>query len=115
MKNIPDSIRLVNLDAGRFLKSLFKLVSYLRKEKPDVLVSSLVPANIIAIWARFLSRIPCRLFLRLDGPASVALKHMTQLKSRLIWKMIPLFYPFAYGLIAVSSGVADDIKKNLIN
>ena len=113
MKNIPDSVHLVDLGADRFLKSLFKLVSYLRKENPDVLISSLPPSNIIAIWAKIISRVPCRLFLRLDNPTSVVLKHMTQFKGLLIWKMIPLFYPFADGLIAVSCGVAEDIKKTL--
>ena len=113
MKDLPETVRLVNLRADRFLKSLFKLVKYLRKENPDVLISSLPPANIIAIWAKIISRNSCRLFLRLDNPTSVTLKHMTQFKGLLIWKLIPFFYPFADEFIASSRGIAEDIKKIL--
>src|SRR5512136_1652501 len=55
---VPNLVRLVDLKAPRTLSSLPALVRYLRREQPDALLSSLDYANIIALWARRLARVP---------------------------------------------------------
>ncbi len=111
IKDIPDTVRLVDCGAKRIISSLPKLVNYLRQVKPDVMLSTLEPTNIIAVWARFLSRESFKLYLRMENTYSIELKNITQLKGRIIWKLAPVFYPCADGLITLSQGVADDFKN----
>ena len=46
---LPVGVRLVDLRAGRVLRSLGPLIAYLRRERPRILVSSLGHANVVAL------------------------------------------------------------------
>ena len=50
LAQLPPAVRLVDLRAGRLLRSLGPLTSYLRRERPRVLISSISHANLIALW-----------------------------------------------------------------
>src|SRR3990172_8802795 len=51
LAEVPEGVRVVNLDTSRDLLSLLPLVRYLRRERPDALLSGL-HTNIVALWAR---------------------------------------------------------------
>ena len=108
---LPNTVNVVNLSASRYLKSIPKMIKYLRQEKPDILLSTKEPTNLIAYLARLLSRSPCKLFLRLENNYFFQLKNSIGVKGLIIWKLTPLFYPRADGIIAISQGIAADIKK----
>ena len=52
MTEVSDGVNVVDLGAGRVLSSLPGLVKYLRREKPDALVSVLDHASGVGLWAR---------------------------------------------------------------
>src|SRR5580698_2866941 len=60
---IPPGIRVVSLEAKRTLGALLPLVWFLRREKPDLLLSSLGSNNIIALWAAALARVRTRVVI----------------------------------------------------
>src|SRR5512140_244565 len=57
---VPDGVRLVNLGTPRVSRSLLALSQYLKRERPRALLSALDHGNVIALWARRLSRMPIR-------------------------------------------------------
>ena len=110
LAEVPHSVRLVDLKASRVLSSLPSLVRYLRRERPDTLLSGLY-ANVMALWARSLARVPTRVVVSEHNTLSLAVRQATDLRVRLAPQLIKRFYRRADGIIAVSAGVADDLSR----
>ena len=105
---IPDSVRVIDLKSSRVLMCLPALIRYLRNEHPTALLSTLY-ANIIAVWARWMSGHPHRVVLNEQN----TLTSVSNGENDLRWKLYPMlakwFYPWADHVTAVSKGVADDL------
>lgn len=113
LAEVPESVRLVELNARhrramRTLTSLPGLVRYLRRERPDVLLSAL-HANILALWARRLVGIPERVVICEQNTFSFQNQQLPKLYSKLMFRLVRLFYTWADGIVAVSEGVANDL------
>lgn len=107
LDQLPPAVRLVDLRAGRLLRTVGPLTGYLRRERPRVLVSSMSHANLVALWAARLAR---------QGTPVVVTEHNTMSQSagesplaRRLWPfLLRTFYPWAACVVAVSRGAADD-------
>ena len=110
MAEIPDCVRVIDLNATRVLACLPALVRYLRSEHPAALLSTLY-ANIIAVWARRVAGVPHRVVLNEQNN----LTSVSNGEKDLRWKLYPMlakwFYPWADAITAVSKGVADDLMQ----
>jgi glycosyltransferase involved in cell wall biosynthesis len=110
LDQLDPTVRLVDLAASRVRRSLLPLASYLRRERPRVLISSMSHANLIALWAA-----------RLAGQATpvVVTVHTSHTKAAragaarrmLRPRLMRMFYPWASRVIAVSGGAADDLAR----
>ena len=109
--DVPDSLRLVDLSASRTLKSLPGLARYLRRERPRAMLSVLSHANLIALWARRLARVPTRVVVSVRNTLSRSAQDSPSPRKSLMLKLIRHYYPWADGIIAVSKGVADDLSQ----
>jgi glycosyltransferase involved in cell wall biosynthesis len=114
MTAFPDSIPLIVLNStqrksGRSIFSLPALVRYIRRERPDALLTGL-HANIIAIWAKRLARVPLRVVISEHNTISMARKFQPRYFRILSNWLIQKNYPFADQIVAVSKGVADDLS-----
>lgn len=56
---VPAGVRHINLDASKPLTALPALIRYLRRERPSALLSTIFPANVAAVLAASISRVPC--------------------------------------------------------
>jgi glycosyltransferase involved in cell wall biosynthesis len=125
--DVPADVRLVVLDAPlirlagrmkrrrrkrRITASTFALARYLRRERPDVLMSAANHVHLTALFARRISRAPVRLVLRVSN-------HLTQSHlggagrarpNRL--KLARHAYGWADAIIGVSQGIADDLVEH---
>lgn len=108
---VPAGVRLVDLKAKRARNSLFPLIRYLRDERPDVLVSSMGIPNIVSLIAGMLTRKRTPIYVTQHN----ALTSQARSKRDFQQALVPVFYrmllPRADGVLAVSSGVADDMAK----
>jgi glycosyltransferase involved in cell wall biosynthesis len=111
LSQVPKEVRVVDLGARRVLYSLPGLVRYLRRERPQAMLSTLSHANIIALWARKLARVPTRLVVREANTVSVETANVPALKAKLMPHLIKTFYPWADAIVANSRGVAEDLMK----
>jgi glycosyltransferase involved in cell wall biosynthesis len=95
------------------LGALPGLTSYLRQEKPDVLIAAMDYPNVVAIAAGALSgnRIPVIATVHNTLSAEVANTSRKRIKAQLA--VARRFYPRAKALVAVSRGVADDLAHIL--
>jgi glycosyltransferase involved in cell wall biosynthesis len=90
--------------------SLLPLARYLRRRRPDVLVTALLHASIVGVWARELARV---------DTAVVITHHLSlvatnsSLKGRLWSALRTRFYPWADAIVAVSRDMAADLERAL--
>jgi len=111
LSQVPPQVRLVDLAASRVLTSLPGLARYLRRYRPAALLSAMEHANLVALWARAIARVPMRVVVSIRITVSQDVQHGQPLRGRLATKCAGLFYRTAQGVVAVSDGVADDFAN----
>lgn len=109
---VPDQVRIVDLGVTRMRYCLPSLVRYLRREKPDTMISSMGGANLFAIIANIITKLPNRLVIRVEITASLALQHNKSLGKSVECKAISLLYNAANAVVAVSEGVKLDLTTH---
>lgn len=113
LKDVPESVQVVDLDTSRVLASLPKLVRYLRQSDTDVLLSTITPSNVIAVWTTLVPGVDVRHVVRVARPESeAAAVQENTLKERLTAALARRSYPMADEVIAISEGVARDLRAN---
>lgn len=109
--DLPAGVRVINLNASHTFTSLFALVHYLRQRRPAALLAAKDRAIKVAVVARALARVPLRLVGRLGTTVSAALEGRGRLRRAAWYAGMRLFYPGVDRIVAVSQGVADDVRR----
>ena len=105
VSQISPGVNIVNLDASRALTSLFPLIRYLRRERPDVLLASSAPINLVAIWARMLARVSTRIAVCSMNTLSSFDANVLHKREKAYPFLARLFYPRADHIIAIAEGI----------
>ena len=111
LREVKESIRLVDLNGSRLLTSLPVLVRYLRHERPLAMLSIMNYTSIVALWARRLAGVSTQVVVSERNMLSYAAQQAPDQPLRLMPRLIRRFYPWADGIVAVSKGVADDLAQ----
>lgn len=111
LADVRESVRLFDLRAPRVLASLPALTRYLRRERPEALLSALDYANITALWARYLSGVPSKMLVNEQNTISRSSNNSARLRQRMVPHLVRRFYYQADFVIGNSQGVADDLRK----
>lgn len=109
LKDVSPAVRVIDLKAGRVIKALFPLVRYLRRERPMSMLSAMGHANVVALLARKLARVSTRVVVSERGLISGEHALARGLAAHLNFWLIPLLYPGADGICAVSQVAAQDL------
>jgi glycosyltransferase involved in cell wall biosynthesis len=109
---VPKKARVVNLQAGRVLTGLPRLVRYLRRDRPAAVVTAMEHSSVIAIWARAIARVPTAIIATVHTNLSEVVKHAPSGKVRLVPLACRCFLHRADAIVAVSQGVADDLVEH---
>jgi glycosyltransferase involved in cell wall biosynthesis len=110
---VPPGVRLIDLRATRALTSLFPLVGYLRRDRPDVVISGAIQTNIVAVWAKRLAGIPVKVVLTEHNVISEVTADAPMVRTRMTPFLVRQFYPWADELVAVSQGAAEDLSRTI--
>lgn len=105
-----EKCNIVDLRASRTLASLPKLARYLRKERPQALISAMDHANLVAIWAKRLAHVPCRMIVTVRNDLSASGQGKKG-KIYAVTRLIGTTYRRADAVVAVSHGAADGLAK----
>lgn len=114
LADVPDGVRIVDLGTPRLRGMLGAFVRYLRARRPTAVLAVMQEMNCIAVVARKLSGIDCRLVLSEHTHASAHIKALPNRRGR--WFMgsaIRYCYPRSDMIVAVSDGVANDLRQNI--
>jgi glycosyltransferase involved in cell wall biosynthesis len=108
---VPAQVRIVELRSSRTTTSALALASYLRRERPLALLSTLHLANVVAIAAKRLAGVETRAVVRQSNTLTVGSGARRRRVSRLISFLVRKVYPWADGIVAVSQAVAEDLTR----
>ena len=109
--DLEPSINVIDLDSERIRNSVKPYISYLKNNKPDVILASMWPLTSIAIIANRLAK---------SQSTVVISEHTTWSRSQIVRKwsrrwmtrlIMSLTFPFADGIITVSKGAAADLAR----
>ncbi len=109
---LSKNVNLIDLKCSRVIFSLAKLRNYINNVQPDILLSTVAHANIIAILANLIARKKCVVIIREANTLSIELSRINTFSGRIILKLTKALYPKANKIIAPSIGVAEDIFRN---
>ena len=107
---IPANLTVIDFNCYRAVKSLSKLIKYLRDKKPKVLLSAIYHTNIIAAIAVILARSQTRLVISEHIALTPELNQKNRFKKNLIKILIYFFFKRANKIVAVSQGVAKNLE-----
>lgn len=110
LDQVPDGLRILDLNSPRTLMDVPRLIRFLRQEKPDILLSNVDLNNVAALLAKSLSFSPTKVVICQHNPISSAFV----VGEQWLYRHVALFYrmlsPFITRAVAVSSGVAGEIE-----
>ena len=87
------------------------LVDYLRRERPQALLSALSYSNVAALWARRLAGVETRVVVSERNTVSVRSARESRRRLKALPGILRRFYPEADCVSAVSDGVAADLAR----
>ncbi len=117
LQSVPPNVRIVDLNCSHSRLSIWKLISYLRRERPRAMLSALDTLNVIAILAKWLSGTDTRLAISLTCFISLVYNRKNadvftrSIYARITFFALKVLYRFADRIVAISSGVADDCAE----
>ncbi len=114
LSEVPDSVRLIDLDAKApllFHKTRL-LKQYLEQEQPKFLITTL---DILSsgTWAKLLAGVDTQVVMCVQTHLSRQFQDRHGLLMQTFkWATVKRFYPMADAIVAASSGVAQDLAQN---
>ena len=113
LTDVDSSITLIDLRAKRVFLSLPSMIRYIRQKKPATILSALPHVNIVVILARLFSRINTKVVLTEHNTLTKSVENSKTIRGRLLPFFMRITYPFAENIIAVSTGVANDLASTV--
>lgn len=108
---LDSRVRVVPLNAPKLRAYTLALARYLRKQKPEALLSASDECNLAAVWARGIAQVSTHLVVSCHSTLSRYVPVARDRKVRLLPFLIRRTYSYADAVVAVSEGVADDLAK----
>lgn len=109
---VPNTVRLVDLEASRPSRAIPALVRYLRRNRPKAVMSALTHTNIALAIAHRLAKVSSRCVLSEHSDLRVCLPEAKTYFDLIITRLLGrLVYPWADAIVAVSQGVAESVVE----
>lgn len=108
---LPANVRALPLSAAHRNTVLPALVRYLRRERPVALLTASHRLNRASLVARMISRVDCRIVIRMGMSLSARAEEMGAWRGRRLLRSMRFWYPRADAVIAPSAGVGEDLQR----
>lgn len=118
LPEIPDEVRILDVEPATgpvvgIFASVLPLVRYLRRVRPDTLLTTKPHTNLAALLARKLAAVPVRTVVSRHSMTSHQLRHLDDTRHKINIELSKYAYPWADAIVAVSEGVRADVSETL--
>ena len=114
LNEVSHEVQIITLNSRRSWYLLPALAVYLRKKKPIVILAAMGHANVLSVLAKSLARVTTRVIISERNTFSISKMQSASMKIRILLpRLMAWTYPIADGVIAVSSGVAEDLARSI--
>ena len=110
MEDVPDSVRVVGLNTHGPLATLPALMNYLRRRRPNLLLSTLTTCNVVALLASVQLRRSLPVIVRQASHFSMDYASRP-IRGRVVLAVELALLRFADAVVTNSCGAADDLKR----
>jgi glycosyltransferase involved in cell wall biosynthesis/lipopolysaccharide biosynthesis glycosyltransferase len=111
IQEVDPRVRIVDLSTGSMGRSILRLARYLRRERPDCLLSHMTHANFCALAAKALAWTPTRVIVVDHSDPVREERSYGWLKRLMTPPLRSLLYPRAAHVVAVSSDLAAALRR----
>jgi len=111
LKKLNSKVRIIDLDRDRIITCLPKLIVYLLKNRPAAIFSAMDHANVVAVFAKIISRVETRVVISVHTNLKERFLKNRSLFNRLFVYSIKMAYKMADAIVAVSEGGASDVAS----
>ncbi len=111
LASVSPTINIIDLNIKEILLSVPGLVKYIRKAKPDVLLSVLNHTNVAASLAKLFSFSKVSLVISVRNHLSSGWVKIKTLRKKIYYTLARLVFPTADAVICISQAVRDDFNK----
>ena len=111
LDQLPAGLVVETLDTARTIADTLPLARYLRRARPDVLLTSLDHNNIVGLLAKLLARSRTPVIICQHNPFTMTSARMTSWTYYVLPPLYWALHRFAAGVVAVSEGVAEDFAR----
>lgn len=108
LKDVDAAVRIIGLNRKRVFRSVLPLASYFRRERPEVILSALGHANVVAIMARKIARLKSRLVVSERNSMAQGLGAG---RGQILFWLMRRLYPTADLVVCVSQGVEEQLAQ----
>lgn len=109
--DLHSSIRVVRFQARTPVGAFLSIFRYLRKAKPKAVYTATPHFNIMCMIANAILGFPARVVISEHSDTEQEFRRMPWSLYKLSMLLIPLIYPYADQIVAVSSGTADSLSR----
>jgi len=109
LKKLTKNVNVVDLGSKNVFGWLKPIMQYLKTTKPRIVFSGLHHANLIALWAKMLTGVPCKVIVSVHGQMSQDIGNSKKKLAKVIPFLTKIFYPRADKVVCVSYGVAEEL------
>lgn len=103
---VSPSVRVVDLGKRRTTHALPGLIGYIRRERPGAILSTMADANVVALLARSLSGVDCRVLVR---EANIFSTQGAGVRERVRARLMGLLYPRADAMVVIATDILDSL------
>lgn len=112
LDDVPEGVRLVDLDSRGTFGSLPRLVKYIRHERPAAMLSTMSHCNVVAILARWFSGSDMRLVVREANTMTFHEYRTPSVRERIVYYLMMFLYSRADMIVANSLDTATDLVRH---
>ncbi len=112
-RRVTAPINLVGLDSTRSMTAIPSFAKYLRRSRPDGIISFMDHVNVAALLAARLSGTKPSVCVTVHSPYEFTLERMAFTKRRVLGALVRRCYPGADSVVCVSGGVKASLLKFL--
>jgi glycosyltransferase involved in cell wall biosynthesis len=109
VNDVPAKVRIIDLRSKRVISSLPRLVQYLREAGPDVMISAMDHANVVAIMAKKFAGVDTKIHVSTHTLLVYSSANSIDYRQRAVLFFVRWTYPLADEIICVSNAVREDL------